>query len=135
MVHVPGRLFSVGPGTVAQVPRVFARNERVAALFDTSRGPLGLVLVGAMNVSAIETVWAGLVTPPRGREIGVTRYGTAEENGTPGRQLDVILDRGAEMGRFNMGSTVIVLAGPEVEWLPELAPEQPVHMGQALSLG
>lgn len=124
MVHVPGRLFSVNPATVERVPRLFARNERVAALFDTAEGPLGLVLVGAMNVAAIETIWAGLVTPPRGREIGVWRYG---------EYVKVELPRGAEMGRFNMGSTVIVLFPEGFHFRPDLAPGMPVRMGEALA--
>ncbi|MEX0606759.1 MAG: archaetidylserine decarboxylase, partial [Halofilum sp. (in: g-proteobacteria)] len=69
MAHVPGRLYSVAPWTVAVIDGLFARNERVCAFFETDAGPLGLVLVGAINVAAIETTWAGLVTPPRGRRV------------------------------------------------------------------
>ena len=68
-LYVPGRLFSVAPHTVASLPNLFTRNERVAALFETSTGPMAIVLVGAINVAAIETVWSGLVTPPRGRAV------------------------------------------------------------------
>lgn len=124
MVHVPGRLFSVNPVTVERVPRLFARNERVAALFDTAEGPMGMVLVGAMNVAAIETVWSGLVTPPAGREIGQWRYGD---------QVRVELARGAEMGRFNMGSTVIVLFPEGFRFRPDLAPGMVVRMGEPLA--
>lgn len=102
MIHVPGRLFSVAPYTVRQVPNLFARNERVVSLFDTTHGPMALVLVGAMLVSSMETVWSGVVTPPRGRKI--TRGDWSRR--------DINLARGDEMGRFNMGSTVILLLPP-----------------------
>ena len=100
MIHVPGRLFSVAPYTVRQVPRLFARNERVIAIFETDVGPLVMVLVGAMLVSSTETVWAGEVTPNSNRDVSVHEY----------TDVDVILSKGEEMGRFNMGSTVILLA-------------------------
>lgn len=123
MVHVPGRLFSVSPATVRQVPDLFARNERVVSLFETSHGPLALVLVGAMLVSSMETVWSGLVTPPRGRK--VTRGDWSRR--------DIALQRGQEMGRFNMGSTVIMLLPPTaVSALDDLGPDDVVLMGQRL---
>lgn len=104
---VPGRLFSVNPATARAMPRVFARNERVVTLFDTAFGPMALVLVGALNVGSMETVWAGQITPPHVRG-GVGRW-------IPGEP--VRLERGAEMGRFNMGSTVILLTPPgSVSW-------------------
>lgn len=121
--HVPGRLFGVAPPLVRSVPGLFARNERVIAQFDTERGLLVLVLVGAINVAAIETVWHGLVTPPRGRR--VTRIDYPDD--TRPR-----LSRGEEMGRFNMGSTVIVLAERPIEWQGGLRVEAPVRMGSAL---
>jgi phosphatidylserine decarboxylase len=98
MIHVPGRLFSVNPPTTRAVPRLFARNERVACLFDTPAGPMALVMVGALNVASIETVWAGEVTPPRRPRVQTWDYAG-----------EVQLDKGAEVGRFNMGSTVILL--------------------------
>ena len=123
MIHVPGRVFSVSPGTVRQVPNLFARNERVACLFETAHGPLALVLVGAMLVSSLETVWSGQVTPPRGRKI--TR-GDWTRRG-------ITLQRGQEMGRFNMGSTVIMLLPPgAVSALEEFGPGDIVLMGQKL---
>jgi phosphatidylserine decarboxylase len=100
MIHVPGRLFSVAPYTARQVPRLFARNERVIAIFNTDVGPLVMVLVGAMLVSSTETVWAGEVTPNKNKDVSITDY----------PEGDVTLSRGDEMGRFNMGSTVILLA-------------------------
>jgi len=102
MIHVPGRLFSVAPYSVRQVPDLFARNERVVSLFETTHGLMGVVLVGAMLVSSMETVWSGVVTPPRGRKI--TRGDWSRR--------DIVLKKGQEMGRFNMGSTVILLLPP-----------------------
>ena len=121
MVHVPGRLYSVAPWTVATIDGLFARNERVCAFFETDYGPLGLVLVGAINVAAIETTWAGLVTPPRRGHVGRWYYGNSP----------VCLERGVEMGRFNMGSTVIVLAPPETRW-DDCPAGAPVRMGARL---
>lgn len=98
--YIPGRLFSVNSATASALPDLFARNERLVALFDTERGPLAMVLVGALFVGGIETVWSGAVTPPHRR-------------GAPGPIVQphtpLTLERGAEMGRFNMGSTVVLL--------------------------
>jgi phosphatidylserine decarboxylase len=99
MRFLPGKLFSVNAATVSSVARLFARNERVACCFDTAAGAMAMVLVGALNVGSIETVWAGEVAPRQPRQPAVFDYGN-----------EVIrLERGAEMGRFNMGSTVILL--------------------------
>lgn len=126
MVHVPGRLFSVSLVTARGIPRLFARNERIAALFDTPIGPLGMVLVGAINVSSIATVWGGTITPPYAGSVRKWQY--------PAEGAESIrLDRGAEMGRFNMGSTVIVLLPPEtVELDSGLVPGSPVRLGRSL---
>ncbi|HYG42266.1 MAG TPA: archaetidylserine decarboxylase [Bordetella sp.] len=127
MVHVPGRLFSVNPLTATHVPELFARNERVACLFDTEYGPMAMVLVGAMIVASIETVWAGLVTPHK-RQIRSQRYDA-------GARAPIHLDKGAEMGRFKLGSTVIVLFGPNrVRWTDTPAVRGPVRMGEILAL-
>ena len=99
MIHVPGRLFSVAPYTVRPVPRLFARTERVISMFETDSGPLVMVLVGAMLVSSTETVWAGEVTPTKNKDVTVKYYSDEE----------IKLAKGEEMGRFNMGSTVIML--------------------------
>lgn len=124
MVHVPGRLFSVNPATTRVVPGLFARNERVAALFDTEAGPMAVVMVGAIFVGSIETVWAGEVTPPAGAGVRAWRY-EGEES--------LELARGAELGRFNMGSTVILLFGRErMAWDEVIAPERPLRMGERL---
>ena len=120
MHYVPGRLFSVAPHTVRVVPRLFARNERVVALFDTPAGNVAMILVGAINVAAIETVWAGLVTPPAGRQVVHTDY----------TDTDISLGKGQEMGRFNMGSTVILLFPSSAEWNPTLKEGQSVKLGQ-----
>ncbi len=125
-VYIPGRLFSVSPDYTKYVPRLFARNERVACIFQTEAGPMAVVLVGAIFVGSIETVWAGEITPPRGKEIKVTSYTTGDNI--------IQLDRGDELGRFNMGgSTIIVLFGPQcVKWQSGLGPELRVRFGQAL---
>lgn len=104
MIHIPGRLFSVAPFTVKTVPRLFARNERVACIFDTDHGPMAVVLVGAINVGSIETVWAGEVTPPAASDISFEYYNTSNKVIAPH------LNSGSEMGRFNMGSTVVILS-------------------------
>ena len=123
MLHVPGRLFSVNRATASLVPRLFARNERVVCLFEGDAGPFALILVGAIFVGGMETVWAGEVTPARGQP---PRRHYGDEN-------PVDLTRGAEMGRFNMGSTVILLFPPgAVTWDGALAPGAPLRMGQAL---
>ncbi len=126
MVHIPGTLFSVSPLTTRMVPELFARNERVVTLFDTPAGPMGLVLVGAINVASIETVWAGAITPPLGTSICHWSYPANGEGA-------IRLDKGAELGRFNMGSTVILLFGPNtVRWGTELRAGAAVKMGQRL---
>ena len=125
MVYVPGRLFSVNTVTAQQVPALFARNERVVAFFDTDIGPMAVVLVGAMIVASIETVWAGLVTPPK-RALKVTDY--RPHNNT------IDLERGAEMGRFKLGSTAIVLFGPDaVKWKEGLGEGSPTCMGEQIA--
>ncbi|MEH6564982.1 MAG: archaetidylserine decarboxylase [Halopseudomonas sp.] len=122
MTYVPGRLFSVNQTTTNHVPELFARNERVVCLFDTEVGPMAVVLVGAMIVASIETTWAGLVTPHR-RRLGSIQYGKTAPT----------LIRGEEMGRFKLGSTVIVLFGPNVaNWQAELKAGSGVCMGQLL---
>lgn len=123
MIHVPGELFSVNPTTVENVPALFARNERVICLFDTSAGPMAMVLVGAIFVGSIETVWHGEVTPPRVKDIRSWKYDEEALSYT----------KGQEMGRFNMGSTVILLhANKKMDWDKELHTEQPVRLGEAI---
>lgn len=125
MVHVPGRLFSVNPATTRVIPGLFARNERVVSIFETEAGPMAIVKVGAVNVGSVETVWAGEVTPPAGRIVRSWHY--------EGDQA-ITLQKGEEMGRFNMGSTVIVVFGPDaVEWTESIQPGAPVRLGQLLA--
>jgi phosphatidylserine decarboxylase len=127
MTHIPGKLFSVSPLTTRMIPDLFARNERVVTLFDTAAGPMALVLVGAINVASIETVWAGAITPPLGTTIRHWSY-PAQGDGA------VRLDQGAELGRFNMGSTVILLFGRQkVRWEHEIQSGAMVRMGQRLA--
>ena len=121
MVHRDGRLFAVNAITAGLVPGLFARNERVICRFDTQVGPMAMVLVGAIFVGGIETVWAGPVTPARASD--PKRRATGQ----------VRLEAGAEMGRFNLGSTVILLFPPgAVSWDPALAPGSPVRFGQRI---
>jgi phosphatidylserine decarboxylase len=122
-IYVPGRLFSVNAVTAAQVPRLFARNERVITLFDTAGGEMALILVGALNVGSMATVWAGDITPAARRVV------------TALPPQAVTLEKGEEMGRFNMGSTVILLfqAG-RARWHPETRAGATVRLGQSLGL-
>jgi phosphatidylserine decarboxylase len=123
-VHVPGRLFSVGTAAVARVPRLFARNERLACHFDTDFGPMCVVMVGALLVSGVETVWGGVEIPPYGGPITTKDY----------RGRGIVVERFAEMARFNYGSTAIVLLPQGVaELAPQLAAETPVKLGQRLA--
>lgn len=124
MIYVPGRLFSVNTRTANGVPGLFARNERVVCIFDTIAGPMALVLVGAIVVAGIETVWSGIVTPPH-RRLEATRF---TERGRP-----VALDKGMEMGRFLVGSTAIVLLPRGVaQWNADLRAGTPLRMGQRI---
>ena len=124
-VHVPGRLFSVGTDAVASVPRLFARNERLVCHFDTDFGPMVQVMVGALLVSGVETVWGGVEIPAYGDAITRKDY----------RGRGITLERFAEMARFNYGSTVIVLLPKGVATLdPALHAESPVRLGQRLAL-
>lgn len=124
-VHVPGRLFSVGTDAVKSVPRLFARNERLVCYFDTDFGPMCQVMVGALLVSGVETVWSGVEIPAYGDRIARKDW----------RGQNIALDRFAEMARFNYGSTVIVLLPKGVARLSDvLKPETPVRLGQPLAL-
>ena len=123
-VHVPGRLFSVGTAAVADVPRLFARNERLVCHFDTEFGPMASVMVGALLVSGVETVWSGVEIPAYADRISRKDY----------RGKGIVLERFAEMARFNYGSTVIVLLPKDAAMLdPSLKAEMPVRLGQRLA--
>jgi phosphatidylserine decarboxylase len=123
MIYVPGRLFSVNQATTRQIPDLFARNERAVCVFDSEQGPFVVVLVGAMIVAGIETVFAGQVAP-QPRTIVRTRY--------PARDA-IYLEKGAELGRFLLGSTAILLFPPgKADFLQGLASDSPVRMGQKI---
>ena len=121
-VHVPGRIFSVAPFAVEAIPRLFARNERLVCHFEGEQGPFAVVMVGAILVSSVATVWDGLVIPPYAPAI--RRKSFAGQG--------ITLDRFAEMARFNMGSTVIVLLPEGMAELDAWAPQQAVKVGQRL---
>ncbi len=125
MIYVPGDLFSVNKTTAENVPRLFARNERLVAIFDTEHGPMAMVLVGAMIVAAIETVWAGLITPPK-RELKVTDFSNPQP---------ITLQQGEEMGRFLLGSTVVLCFGKDtIRWQEGLQADSPLRMGEAVAM-
>lgn len=124
--YIPGRLFSVAPHTVRAIPGLFTRNERLVCLFDTSLGPMALIMVGAIFVSCMETVWGGVANPRMGLKLEQTRFEQA------GAQ-SIVLERGDEMGRFNMGSTVILLfAEDRMNWSEILQTGTPVRLGQVI---
>ena len=124
MVYIPGDLFSVNPLTARHVPGLFARNERVVCEFECAHGPMVMVLVGATIVGSMATVWHGVVNPPRTREPREWRYDGQ----------DIVLAKGAEMGRFLLGSTVVLLFPKDVlAFAPDWAPERPVRMGEAMA--
>ena len=118
MIYVPGKLFSVSPLTAQNIPNLFARNERVIAHFDTEQGPMAVVMVGAMIVGSISTVWAGQITPPRRGRVNSIDY-----------DAPITLKKGDELGYFSLGSTVVMLFGQSVDWCGDLAT---VQVGQAL---
>ncbi|MGB1556551.1 MAG: archaetidylserine decarboxylase [Oceanococcaceae bacterium] len=120
--YIPGRLLAVNPPTVRAAARLFSRNERMACHFQTEQaGPWAIVLVGALLVSGIETVETGVVTPPHGGQARDWNW----ENPRA-------YERGEELGRFNYGSTVVLLLPPNWRWLPDAVPGAAVRMGQAL---
>ena len=123
MIHIPGRLFSVNGATANSVPGLFARNERVACIFDTELGPMALILVGAIFVSSVETTWHGVVTPPSTESVRSWQY--QEDAPT--------IDKGEEMGRFNMGSTIIVLFGKDkMKWKADFKAGKEVKLGEMI---
>ncbi len=125
MVHVPGALFSVNPTTARGVPGLFARNERVVCVFDSARGPFVMVLVGATIVGSMATVWHGVVNPPRTGTLRSWDYA-----GKP----PVKLRQGDEMGRFLLGSTIVLLLPPgPLHFNADWAPAHPVRLGQAMA--
>ncbi len=124
MIYVPGELFSVNPATARGVPGLFARNERVVCVFEGEFGPFVMVLVGATIVGSMATVWHGVVNPPRRPDIAKRSYVEGE----------VVLEKGAEMGRFLLGSTVVMLFPKDVlRFGSDWAPGGPVRMGEPMA--
>ncbi|MDO6564837.1 archaetidylserine decarboxylase [Amphritea sp. 1_MG-2023] len=124
-IYVPGDLYSVNQTTAKGVDNLFARNERLIAIFDTELGPMAMILVGAMIVAGIETVWGGQVAPVPKNSWRIDHQQPVEP---------VILQQGQEMGRFKLGSTVILLFGKEaIEWTDSLKADDPVRLGQQMS--
>ena len=122
MIYVPGELFSVNPLTAQNIPGLFARNERVVALFDTPVGKMAMVLVGATIVASIETVWSGTVTPPAGKNVQHWSYEKDSE-------AAVKLEKGAELGRFKLGSTIVVCFEKDMIEFEDMAPGMVTRLG------
>ena len=122
MQYIPGRLFSVATFVVNHIPRLFARNERCVCYFETEQGPMAMILVGAINVSAMETVWHGLITSEAKK---IRRFDYSDKN--------IVLQRGEEMGRFNLGSTVIVLATDQMKIDGKMLTGNEIKLGQCLA--
>lgn len=122
MQYIPGRLFSVAAFTVNNIPRLFARNERCVCYFETEQGPMAMILVGAINVSAIETVWHGLITSEAKK---IKRFDYQDK--------EMMFERGEEMGRFNLGSTVIVLATDKMIIDEKMTAGAEIKLGQCLA--
>lgn len=126
MLYIPGKLFSVNTHAAENIPNVFARNERVVAIFETEVGSMAVILVGAMIVGSIETSWAGTICPPHSKNIQTWDYSDMPT---------ITIAKGAEMGLFKLGSTVIVLFGPEVTtWDQNITTTLDVKMGSRIGL-
>ncbi len=124
MTYVPGDLYSVNQATVRELDNLFARNERVICEFDTDKGKMAMILVGATIVGSIETVWSGTITPPRSGQVHHWDY----------TDQDISLAQGAEMGRFKLGSTVILLFEKDtIRWLDSLQADDAVRLGQKIA--
>jgi len=123
MLYIPGRLFSVATFVVSHIPRLFARNERCVCYFETEQGSMAMILVGAINVSAMETVWHGLITSEAKR---IKRFDYSDKN--------ITLKRGEEMGRFNLGSTVIILATNNMQIAESMTAGVEIKLGQCLAV-
>lgn len=126
MVYVPGELFSVSPLTAERVPGLFARNERVVAIFDTPAGKMAMVLVGATIVASIETKWAGTVTPPAGKNVQHWQYPSEGEHA-------VHIKKGDEMGLFKLGSTIVACFEPNMLEFADLAAGDVTRLGEVFA--
>jgi len=124
MIHVPGELFSVNPITARGVPGLFARNERVVCIFEGPRGPWIMVLVGATIVGSMATVWHGVVTPPRSSGMREWQY----------QDQNIVLTKGEEMGRFLLGSTVVMLfPKSDLKFNPAWKPQGAIRLGEVMA--
>ena len=130
MIYVPGELFSVNPVTARGVPGLFARNERVVCVFESARGPFVLALVGATIVGSMATVWHGVVNPPRGKVVREWLYPVSPDK----PEASIFLRQGEEMGRFLLGSTVVMLFPKgNLRFNPDWAPGRAVRLGEAMA--
>ena len=121
MIFIPGDVFSVNPLTAENVPNLFARNERAVAIFSTAVGPMAMVLVGATIVGSIETVWAGTLKPLKNKEVQYWDY----------KDQEIVLEKGAEIGRFKLGSTIVALFPKDtIEFSEDLAPLSVTRLGE-----
>jgi phosphatidylserine decarboxylase len=124
MIYVPGELFSVNPTTARGIPGLFARNERVVCVFDTAHGPFVMTLVGATIVGSMATVWHGVVNPPRLAQVTEWKYD----------DQNIVLKKGDELGRFLLGSTVVMLFQKDVlKFNPAWQPAGPVQLGEEMA--
>jgi phosphatidylserine decarboxylase len=123
MIHVPGALFSVNPTTARGVPGLFARNERVVCVFESDQGPFVLILVGATIVGSMATVWHGAVNPPRSAKVREWRY----------EEYSVELKQGQEMGRFLLGSTVVMMFPAALQFNPQWTAGRAIRMGESMA--
>lgn len=144
MIYVPGKLFSVSLFTAEHVPDLFARNERVICLFDTDMGPMAVILVGAMIVGSISTVWAGQITPFKSadtkKRTRTNKIYSVDYPNSPGEvagvDQSINLEKGAELGYFSLGSTVITLfAKDQIEWTDNISENHIIQMGEKIANG
>ncbi|MGB1237778.1 MAG: archaetidylserine decarboxylase [Pseudomonadales bacterium] len=125
-IYIPGDLYSVNQTTAENIDELFARNERLVAIFDTEAGPMAMILVGAMIVAGIETPWSGQVCP-RGKAL-------LREHFAPTQREDIVIQKGEEMGRFKLGSTVVMLfAEDAINWKEHLYPQMPTELGKPMA--
>lgn len=125
-VYIPGDLYSVNQSTAESIDELFARNERLVVIFETTAGPMAMILVGAMIVAGIETPWAGQVCP-LGKALQKNHYCTTQHE-------DIVINKGEEMGRFKLGSTVVLLfAEDAINWKEHLFPQMPTFLGEAMA--
>jgi phosphatidylserine decarboxylase len=125
-IYIPGDLYSVNQTTAENIDELFARNERLVVIFETAVGPMAMILVGAMIVAGIETPWAGQICPT-GKALQRNYY-------CPAQQQDIIIEKGLEMGRFKLGSTVVLLfAEDAIKWKDHLFPNMPTILGEAMA--